>query len=84
MILKRNNRGELANIIRDAIKEESPERLADLKNAVAGERVTSSMAPGMNVPVSSIKPFVAARTKSVKEQLDGRSEGQRISQGFGR
>jgi hypothetical protein len=74
---------QLAGIIRDSIKEESEERLTDLNNAVEGNRVTSSMGPGMNVPVNSIKPFVVARTKSVKDQLEGKSDGQRISQ-FGR
>jgi spore coat protein CotH len=74
---------ELAGIIRDAIKEESEDRLTNLNNAVEGKPVASSMAPGMNVPVSSIKPFVDARSKSVKDQLEGRSEGLTIRQGFG-
>jgi spore coat protein H len=74
---------ELAGIVRDAIEEESPERLIDLNNAVGGKMVTSSMGPGMNVPVNSIKPFVTARAKSVQDQLEGRSEGLTIRQGFG-
>ena len=74
---------ELANVIRDSIKEESDERATDLNYAVEGKRVTSSMGPGMNVQVNSIKPFVAARAKSVQDQLEGKSEGQRIGQ-FGR
>jgi spore coat protein H len=74
---------ELAAVVRDAIKEESEERITDLNNAVEGKTVTSSMGPGMNVPVNSIKPFVDARSKSVKAQLEGRSEGLTIRQGFG-
>jgi len=75
---------ELAAVIRDAIKEESAERLTDLDNTLAGKNVTSSMGPGFNVSVKSIKPFAEARTKSVRDQLDGKSAGQAISQGFGR
>lgn len=75
---------ELAGVIRDAMKEESPERLVDLDNSVAGKAVTTSMAPGMNTTVSSIKPFITARIKSVQDQLNGKSDGQSIRQGFGR
>lgn len=75
---------ELAGVIGDAIKEESSERRTDLDNTLAGKTVTSSMGPGFNTSVSSIKPFVEARTKSVKDQLDGKSAGQTIRQGFGR
>lgn len=75
---------ELANVIRDAIKEESTERLTDLDNTVAGKKVTSSMGPGFNVSVNSIKTFVESRNTSVKDQLEGKSNGQSIGQGFGR
>jgi hypothetical protein len=75
---------ELANVIRDPIKEESPARLTDLNNSVEGKKVTSSTGPGRDVQVNSIKAFTAARAKSVKEQLDGKTEGQTIRQGFGR
>jgi spore coat protein H len=75
---------KLADVVREAIKEESAERLTDLENTVAGKQVTTSMGPGFNVQVRSIKPFVAARTKSVQDQLDGKSTGQAIRQGFGR
>ena len=74
---------ELAGVIRDAIKEESEERLTDLNNAIEGKTVTSSIGPGMNVPVNSIKPFVESRAKSVRDQLEGKSEGLTIRQGFG-
>ena len=60
---------ELAIVIRDSIREESDKRSAELENTVAGKQVTSSMGPGFNVPVSSIKPFVEARSQSVKDQL---------------
>jgi len=75
---------ELADAVRDAVTEESTERLTDLDNTLAGKDVTSSMGPGFNVSVRSIKPFVEARTKSVTDQLEGKSTGQAIRQGFGR
>mgnify|MGYP001417919534 CR=1 FL=1 len=58
----------LANVVREAIEEESAERLTDLDNTLKGKEVTSSMGPGFNVPVRSIKPFVdtdAARSHSL-------------------
>ncbi len=39
--------------------------------------------PGMMQPAKPIKPFVAARAASVKDQLKGKSEGQKIDFGFG-
>ncbi len=61
---------ELANAIRDSLTEESEKRRLELENTVAGKQVTSSMGPGFDVPVSSIKPFVEARSQSVHRQLD--------------
>ncbi|MEW6159388.1 MAG: CotH kinase family protein [Verrucomicrobiota bacterium] len=74
----------IAEVIRDAIKVESSERLGDLNNTIEGKMVTTSMAPGRNVQVNSINAFVSARAQSVQDQLDGKSEGQSIRQGFGR
>jgi spore coat protein CotH len=65
---------ELVDVIRDSIADESDERYAELNNTIAEKQVTSSMGPGFNVPVSSIKPFVEARSHSVKRQLDGQAE----------
>jgi hypothetical protein len=65
---------ELATIIRDSVAEESDERIAELDNTVAGKQVTSSMGPGFSVAVRSIKPFVEARSQSVKGQLERRVE----------
>jgi spore coat protein CotH len=65
---------ELAIVIRDSISKESDERSAELNNTIAGKQVTSSMGPGFNVLVNSIKPFVEARLRSVKGQLDRKAE----------
>lgn len=65
---------ELAVAIRDPIKEESEERSVVLENTVAGKPVTSSMGPGFEVPVSSIKAFVKARAQSVTSQLAEKPE----------
>ena len=75
---------ELADAIRDSLREESTERLTDLDNTLAGKPVTTSVGPGFNATVKSINTFVAARNTSVQDQLDGKSAGQAIGPGFGR
>ena len=59
---------QLAELLRPAVRQESQERLDRFERAVAG--TSRSYVP--------IKPFVKARSKSVADQLAGRSEGQRI------
>ena len=75
---------ELASILRGPLEEESPERLAAMNKAAAGEEVTISMGPGFasDIEVKPIKPFVVARSKSVSDQLAGKSDGQTVSRGF--
>ncbi len=75
---------ELANVLRGPLEEESSEQLAALNKATIGEKVTISMGPGFAGPleVKPIIPFVVARTKSVVEQLAGKSDGQTVSRGF--
>lgn len=77
---------ELANILRAPLQEESPENLAEMNKAASGQKVSISMGPGFSGPILTrpIKPFVEARSKSVKDQLAGKSEGQAINPGFGR
>jgi hypothetical protein len=60
--------------------------LAEMNKAAAGQKVSISMGPGFSGPILTkpIKPFVEARSKSVKDQLAGKSEGQVINPGFGR
>lgn len=65
---------ELGSVVRDSIKEESDERSTELENSIAGRQVTASMGPGFDVPVSSIKPFVEARSQSVRDQLAATAE----------
>jgi len=76
---------ELAAVLRAPVQEESPEKLAELNRAAAGERVTTYVGPvsfGGQL-VKPIKSFAAARAQSVSEQLAGKSEGQTINAGFG-
>jgi spore coat protein H len=75
---------ELANVLRGPLQEESPERLVGLNKAAVGQNVTISMGPGFasDIEVKPIKPFVVARSKSVSDQLAGRSDGQTVSRGF--
>lgn len=77
---------QLAPILRDAIREESAERLAGFSKAAAGEMVEIAMGQvgTGGVPVKSIKAFVGPRHQSVQDQLAGKSEGERIFSGFGR
>jgi spore coat protein H len=79
---------EIAGSIRTAVKEESEEKLGRFDKAVAGENVEPAGFPGgggrgpggpaggpMAQGVQPIKKFVAARAKSVAEQLSGKSQG---------
>lgn len=76
---------ELAAILRPSIREESSERLSEFDKAAAGQKLAIVMGPGFQgkTEVTPIKPFVKARTKSVADQLDGKSEGKLINPGFG-
>jgi len=62
---------ELALVLRPEIEQESPERLAELNKAAAGERVTIYMGlvGSDGTLVKPIKSFVEARHQSVTEQL---------------
>jgi hypothetical protein len=77
---------ELAAIIRPAVEEESPERLAEFDKAAAGQTLTIVMGPGFQggTEVTPIKPFVAARAKAVAQQLAGKSDGTILNPGFRR
>ena len=76
---------ELAAVLRVPVQEESPEKLAELNRAAAGERVTTYVGPvsfGGQL-VKPIKTFAEARAQSVSDQLAGKSEGQMLNSGFG-
>jgi spore coat protein H len=72
---------DLAVVLRPAVKDESPQRLLRFERAVAGEVPPgdAGMFRGANIP---IKPFVKARAQSVRDQLAGRSTGQRVGGRF--
>ncbi len=76
---------ELAGVLRPPLEEESAEKLAQMNKAAAGEKVAISMGPGFtgDILTKPIKPFVEARSRAVKDQLAGKSEGQSINPGFG-
>jgi spore coat protein H len=77
---------QLAPVLREPIREESPERFTEFNKAVAGEMVNIPMGQaGMGgTPVKSIKGFVGPRHQSVQDQLAGKSQGETIFSGFGR
>lgn len=69
---------ELAAVVRPAIAEESPERLAKFETAVSdqihnGRRDGSPFDP--NRPVHQLKRFIATRAQNVREQLAGKTQG---------
>jgi len=77
----------LAAIIRPAVAAESDFRLkrfdlAISTNWVSGPRdgnMRDGNAEGPKAPAHQLKRFILARTKSVREQLDGESQGERVS-----
>jgi len=77
---------DLAAVLRVPVQEESPERLGQFDKAAAGQKLTIVMGPGFQggTEVTPIKGFVTARSRSVADQLDGKSEGMTINPGFGR
>jgi spore coat protein H len=83
---------ELAKVIRQPIAEESQSKLALFEKALAGQSVSPEFGnkgkggPGgwMNSAIEPIKPFVAARSKSLEDQLTGKSEGKIVSRRTGK
>jgi spore coat protein CotH len=69
---------EVARAIRSPMAAESDFRLGKFEEAVSDKRVERSRAgneQGANRPAHQIKRFIEARVKSVREQLDGKSDG---------
>jgi hypothetical protein len=81
---------DLAAVIRPAIAAESDFRLKRFEIAVSTNWVSGprdagkdwKSSEGPRAPAHQIKRFIEARTKSVREQLDGKEEGVLI-RGFG-
>jgi len=73
---------ELAVIVRPAVAEESPEKLAQFDAVVAGENVRPRFGgPGFgrfSDPIKPIKGFVTPRAQSISEQISGKSQGLTI------
>jgi hypothetical protein len=69
---------ELAKVVRSPIAAESDFRLGKFEEALSEkrpERSTRGDAQGANRPAHQIKRFIEARAKSVRDQLDGKSDG---------
>ena len=86
----------VAPVLRPAIKEESTAKLALFEKGLAGQSVAPDFGDGqpggprgarnqqnMNTPIKPIKLFVTARSKSLADQLDGKSQGSIITRRFG-
>jgi len=69
---------DVAKVIRDPIAAESDFRLRKFEEAISDQRRERSHGKneqGANRPAHQIKSFIDARAKSVREQLDGKSDG---------
>ncbi|HTL57982.1 MAG TPA: CotH kinase family protein [Candidatus Limnocylindrales bacterium] len=81
---------EVGAAIRQAVADESEEKVARFDEVVAGGNVPQRgfggrMGPpfgGFGDPMKSIKGFVKVRAQSISDQLDGKSEGLTVT-GFG-
>lgn len=75
---------ELANVIRGPVAAESGFRLGKFERAVSAQRLELSSGPssqGANRPAHQLKRFVDKRALSVREQLDGKSDGMILRRG---
>ncbi len=74
---------ELAAAIRPAVQQESPERLERFEKALANDPSPQTELSGnpfdADKPVFRLKRFFRARAIAVRSQLDGKSEGKRLS-----
>jgi hypothetical protein len=69
---------ELASVVRPALAEESPEKLARFEKALGGHShgaVRGRDASGVKWPGHELKRFVRNRARSVRDQLEGKVEG---------
>jgi hypothetical protein len=69
---------ELAQIIREPIAAESDFRLKKFEQAISDKKVESvakGNPNGANRPVHQLKSFIVNRAQSVRQQLDGKSDG---------
>jgi len=75
---------EIAKAIRSPIAAESDFRLGKFEQALSDnprERSPGRNEQGANRPAHQIKGFINARAKSVREQLDGKSDGVILERG---
>jgi hypothetical protein len=76
---------ELAKAIRSAVAAESDFRLGKFEDALSEQPLkpsgTKKAEGAANRPAHQLKRFIVARVKSVREQLDGTSEGAVLERG---
>jgi hypothetical protein len=76
---------QLAAAIRPAVAAESDFRLKRFDQSVSNEWLPGpreGQAEGPNAPVHQIKRFIENRIASVRDQLEGRSEGSKLTRRF--
>ena len=74
----------VAKVVRGPIAAESDFRLGKFEQAVNDrreERSTGGNPQGANRPAHQLKRFIEARVKSVRDQLDGKSDGVILERG---
>jgi spore coat protein H len=69
----------LADLIRPAVKEESAEKLTRFETVVAGKPLANAGFFAFGPPNPTLRIFVKDRSKSVADQLAGKSEGRTLS-----
>jgi hypothetical protein len=75
---------QMAGVIREAVAAESDFRLAKFDQAVGRKpvvRVEGTNPQGADRPAHQLKPFIEKRIRSVRAQLDGKSEGVILRRG---
>lgn len=75
---------ELAKVVREPVAAESDFRLGKFEEAVSDklrERSPGKREQGANRPAYQLKRFVDRRAVSVREQLDGKSDGEILRRG---
>ena len=68
----------LAALIRAAVKEESAQKLARFETVVAGKPLANTGFFAFGPPAPTVRIFVKDRSKSVADQLAGKSQGRTL------
>ena len=68
----------LADLIRPSVKEESAQKLTRFESVVAGQPLANAGFFAFGPPAPTLRIFVKDRSKSIADQLAGKSEGRTL------